>query len=137
MRIKTMLTLLGLAAVIVSTASAAVGMKVTLKTPPADPTIEVPWPYSVKATDLKGKPLKATLTAQVIALGVVYPVDYGPSDPAKPVTNFPFTGTFRDKITFPPESKGINLTLRWIVKAKIGGKPFKKVLTRKATLTRA
>ena len=66
-------------------------------------------------------------------------MDYGPTGPPnpgppKPIKNWPFKGTFRDYIIFPPESRLASqfggLTLRWTVKAKIGGKTYKKILKR-------
>jgi hypothetical protein len=65
--------------------------------------------------------------------GGVHPIDYGPSNPEKPITNRPFKGTFRDYITFPSSSRGFALTLRWTVRAKLGGTWRKQVLTRKVT----
>ena len=132
MRPKLALLVVGLA--LVPAASAAVGLRATLRAPAADPVINVKWWYSIKATDLKGKPLKAKLTAEVIALGTSYPVDYGPSKPLRPITNWPFKGTFRDYIIFPPESRGFTLTLRWTIKSKLDGETYKKVLKRKVTL---
>ena len=80
------------------------------------------------------------MTAVVIdPLGTVHPVDYGPTGPPnpgprKPVTNWPFKGTFRDYMIFPPDARLATqlggLTLRWTVKAKIGGKTYKKILKR-------
>ena len=66
-------------------------------------------------------------------------MDYGPTGPPnpgprKPVTNWPFKGTFRDYMIFPPDARLATqlggLTLRWTVKAKIGGKTYKKILKR-------
>ena len=129
-----------LAFLAVPLAGAAVGIKATLKAPATQPKVNVKWPYSIKVTDLKGTPLRATVTAVVIdPLGTVHPMDYGPTGPPnpgppKPITNRPFKGTFRDYITFPPDAKLANmlggLTLRWTVKAKLGGKTYTKVLKR-------
>ena len=117
------------------------GIKATLKTPATQPKVNVKWPYSIKVTDLTGKPVRATVTAVVIdPLGTVHPMDYGPTGPPnpgppKPITNWPFKGTFRDYMIFPPRCDGWRtqlggLTLRWTVKAKIGGKTYKKILKR-------
>ena len=88
----------------------------------------------------QGQAVRATVTAVVIdPLGTVHPVDYGPTGPPnpgprKPVTNWPFKGTFRDYMIFPPDARLATqlggLTLRWTVKAKIGGKTYKKILKR-------
>jgi hypothetical protein len=134
MRARLVLVALAFAIAVVPTALSATGIKATLKAPAFEPTIDVDWYYSIKVTDLRGRPLKARLTAKVIdPFGGVHPMDYGPSEPPKPITNRPFKGTFRDYLTFPPESRGFKLTLRWTIKAKIGTKTYTKVLTRKVT----
>jgi hypothetical protein len=130
----------GVALVVIPLAGAATGIKATLKAPKAEPKIDVKWHYSIKATDLKGKPISAKLTARVIdPLGTSHPIDWGPTGPGtgrkpKPITNWPFKGTFRDYIIFPPDSRLASqfggLKLRWTVKAKLGGKTYTKVLQR-------
>jgi hypothetical protein len=131
MRAKFILVLLALA--IVPAAAAAVGMKATLKAPAAEPQIDVRWWYSIRATDLKGAPVRATVTAEVVdSFGYLHPVQFSWSE-TKDIVNWKFKGTFRDGIKFPPESRGFALTLRWTIKAKIGAKTYKKVLTRKVT----
>jgi hypothetical protein len=107
-------------------AGAAPAFRATLRAPKADPKINVKWYYSIRVTDLKGKPVAATVTAQIRdPFGGVHPVDYGATQ--KPIVNFKFRGTFRDYLTFTRESKGFTLTVRWTVKGKGG----KRVLTRK------
>ena len=111
---------------------AVVPFRATLKAPAADPQVDVDWWYSIRATDVKGRPIAATLTAVVVdPFGGVHPIDYGPSEPAKPIVNRPFRGTFKDYITFPRESRNFTLTLRWTVKAKVSGKTYRRLLTRK------
>jgi hypothetical protein len=137
---RTKLGAVVLALLVVPFASAAVGIKATLKAPVAEPKVNVKWPYSIKVTDLTGKAVRATLTAVVIdPLGTVHPVDYGPTGPPnpgppKPIKNWPFKGTFRDYMIFPPDSRLATqlggLTLRWTIKAKIGGKTYRKILKR-------
>jgi hypothetical protein len=138
MRMK--LAMVFAALLVVPVAGAAVGIKATLKAPSTQPKVNVKWPYSIKVTDLKGTAISAKLTAVVIdPLGTVHPMDYGPTGPPnpgprKPITNWPFKGTFRDYIIFPPDARLANtlggLTLRWTVKAKIAGKTYKKILKR-------
>jgi hypothetical protein len=137
---RTKLAAVVLALGLVPAAGAAVGIKATLKAPATQPKVNVKWPYSIKVTDLTGKAVRATVTAVVIdPLGTVHAMDYGPTGPPnpgppKPIKNWPFKGTFRDYITFPPDAKLANalggLTLRWTIKAKIGGKTYTKVLKR-------
>jgi hypothetical protein len=84
----------------------------TLTAPTHTPKVNARWSYSVRASDRSGKPLHARITAQVVdPFGGVHPVEYGNST-TKTVTNRPFTGTFRDFVQWPPESKGFRLTFR-------------------------
>jgi hypothetical protein len=140
MRLRVAMTVLLLGALVAPVAGAAVGIKATLKAPATQPKVNVKWPYSIKVTNLEGAPVRATVTAVVIdPLGTVHAMDYGPTGPPnpgppKPIKNWPFKGTFRDYITFPPDATLANplggLTLRWTVKAKLGGKTYTKVLKR-------
>jgi hypothetical protein len=139
MRIRMLLAALAGALVAVPLVFAATGIKARLIAPAANPKIcampsDIPscrWRYTIKLTDLKGRRLAGRLTAVIIdPFGGTHPVGYGPSDPEKPITNWPFKGTFRDYLEFPPESKGFKLKIRWTIKAKIKKKMYKKVLTR-------
>jgi hypothetical protein len=88
------------------------------------PPINTRWPYTVKVTDAKGKPLAARITAVVIdPIAQVHPVEFFANK--KTVTNYPIKGTFRDAIIWPPESGGYKLTFR--VTVRVG--TAKKVLT--------
>ncbi len=98
-------------------ATAAVPFKATLKAGTHTPAVNVKWWYTIRVTDLGGRRIRATVTAQIVdPFGGVHPVQFGTS--TKNIVNWPFTGTFRDFIKFPPESRGFTLTVRWIVKAK-------------------
>ena len=80
------------------------------------PAINTRWPYTVKVTDAKGKPLAARITAVVVdPIGVVHPVEFF-SSAKKHVTNYPIKGTFKDAIIWPPESKGYALTFKVTVR---------------------
>lgn len=139
MRSRLILVVLSVGILAVPVALAATGLKATLKAPAANPQIcstpsDSPacrWIYSLKVTDLKGKPVAALLTQEIIdPFGGVHPVTYGPSNETKPIKNWPIKGAFRDYMEFPPESKGFKLTIRWTIKSKIGGKTYTKVLKR-------
>jgi hypothetical protein len=142
MKLRLLLAVSIAAALVLSAAAAgaAVPFKATLKAPATQPKVNVKWPYSIKVTDLKGKPIRATVTGVVIdPLGTAHAMNYGPTGPPnpgppKPITNWPFKGTFRDYLIFPEDARLANqlggLTLRWTVKAKIGGKTYKKILKR-------
>ena len=130
---RTKLVIVLVALLVVPLAGAATGIKATLKAPASQPKVNVKWWYSIKATNLQGKPVRATLTAVIVdPLGDTHPVEYGPTK--KLITNWPFKGTFRDYVIFPPDSRLASqfggLTLRWTVKSKLGGKTYKKILKR-------
>jgi hypothetical protein len=96
-------------------AGAAPGLQATLSAPGHTPKVNAKWFYVVRAT-AGGKPVKATITSQIVdPVGGVHAVEFG--DTHRFVTNRPFTGTFRDFVRFPPESQGIKLKFRVIVKA--------------------
>ena len=140
LRLSLVALVAALAVVAPSATGAPIPFKATLKAPATQPTVGVKWPYSIKATDLKGRPIRAMVTGVVIdPLGTAHAMDYGPTGPPnpgppKPITNWPFKGTFRDYLIFPEDARLANqlggLTLRWTVKAKIGGKTYKKILKR-------
>jgi hypothetical protein len=95
---------------------------VTLDAPGHSPRIKTHWNYSV--TVLKGgKPAAATITAQIVdPIGGVHIVQFG--NTTKDIKAYPFTGTFRDFVIWPAESRGIPLTFRLTVKSG----PTKKVI---------
>jgi hypothetical protein len=125
-RLRLIAVLVALVSLPALALAAAPAFKATLKAPKANPKINVKWHYSIKVTDLAGKPIAATVTANMLdPFGGVHPVNYGPTQ--KPIVNFRFRGTFRDYLEFPPESKGFTLTARWTVKAKGG----RRIVTRK------
>jgi len=79
-------------------------------TPVADNTTK--WPYQVKLTDLKGKPLAGKVTIAIVdPLGTAHPVQFGAND--KYVKNWPFRGVFKDWVLWPPNSAvGVVLKFR-------------------------
>ena len=87
---------------------------VSLSGPTHTPTIGAHWPYVVRAT-VAGKPVRATVTTQLIdPFGGVHAVEFDCCK--RNVVAHPFAGVFREHIEFPPESRGLRLTLRVIVK---------------------
>lgn len=88
--------------------------KVTLTAPTHTPKIKTRWYYAVRATQA-GKPVAGRLTAQIVdPIGASHPVQFGTS--RKNLTNWAFTGRFRDFIIWPASSRGIPLVLRVVVK---------------------
>jgi hypothetical protein len=100
----------------------AVKVKVSLTAPTHTPTINVHWPYSVRATR-SGKPVRGRITVRLVdPIGGVHPVQLGST--TTNITNLRFRGVFRDYIIWPAESRGFPLKLRVIVV----GKGFRNVL---------
>ncbi len=102
--------------------------KATLVSSTHAPKINVHWWYEVRATSDAGRPLAARLTVQIVdPVGGVHPVQFGTS--TKNLTDWPFTGRFRDFIDWPPDSRGFPLRLRVTVVAD----GAKRVLTYQLT----
>jgi hypothetical protein len=101
---------------------AAPSANVTLHAPGHSPRIKTHWNYSVTVTK-SGKPAAATITAQIVdPIGGVHIVQFG--NTTKNIKAYPFTGTFRDFVIWPADSRGIPLTFRLTVSSG----PTKKVI---------
>jgi hypothetical protein len=91
----------------------AAPVKVTLDAPGHTAKIGLRWYYTVRVTE-GGKPVAARLSEQIVdPLGGSHPVEF--SNTKKKITNRPFTGSFRDFIIWPADSRGIPLTFRVVV----------------------
>jgi hypothetical protein len=102
-------------------ASRALPFKAVLKAPTHHPVVNKPWVISITVTDLKGKPIPASLHMQVL-LG---PLVVGQIDEVRkggPGRVYRFVGTWREKkgseITWPLASVGHRLTFQAVVTAK-------------------
>src|SRR3954469_16689785 len=92
----------------------AAAVTVLLAAPGHSPKTGTHWSYTVTAKD-GGKPAVARVTAQIVdPLGGVHPVDF--RNTTRHVVNRPFTGTFRDFVIWPAESRGIPLRFRVTVR---------------------
>jgi hypothetical protein len=110
-------------AILTGSLLAAAPLTATLTAPTHTPKIKTRWYYIVRATQAS-KPAAGKLTAQIVdPIGSSHPVQFGSS--TKNLTNWPFTGRFRDFIIWPSSSRGIPLKLRVVV--KVGS--VKRVLT--------
>ena|SRR5215831_2730578 len=119
------LGVIALCLVLVPTAAASLAFKAKLTAATHAPKVNTKWRYSVRVTTLKGKPMKARITVQIVdPLGGVHPVEFGARKVN--VVNHPFYGTFRDYVIWPPSSAttigGVPVTLvfRTIVKTAKG-----------------
>jgi len=107
----------GLAVLLSGATLTAAPFKATLVAGTHTPKVNAKWIYTVRAVDLQGRPIHATITTQIVdPFGGAHAVEFG--DTHKLVTAWPFTGVFRDFIRFPADSRGFKLTVRFIVRAK-------------------
>lgn len=88
-------------------------MHATLHGQNHNPTINKPWYYSVLATDSSGHALSGMVDTEFVFGGQVVGRE---SPPTHPLTD----GRLNDNVTFPPQSKGVALTLRVVVHTKLG-----------------
>ncbi len=117
MRLAVLIGIVALALAAPAVAAAPKTFKATLTgathTPVADNKTR--WPYQVKLTDLKGKPLAGKISVAIVdPLGTAHPVQFFLN--TKYVTNIPFKGVFKDAVLWPPDSAvGVVLKFRAIV----------------------
>ncbi len=94
-------------------AAAAASVQVTVHAANHAPKVNKPWPVTVTVTEA-GKLVAATLTMQILFSGIpVGKIDNG--------RVYHFVGTWKERagneITFPAASRGVPLTVQFIVKA--------------------
>jgi hypothetical protein len=120
MRLSILIATAVLALAAPAVAAAPKTFKSSLTAPTHAPKINVHWPYQVTVTDLKGKPLAATLSLVVVdPVGGVHPVQYGSSK--KYITNVPIKGVFRNYVIWPPAAAvGLALKFRATLKTAKG-----------------
>jgi len=113
MRLAVLIAVVSLALAAPAVAAAPKTFKATLTaathTPVADNATR--WPYQVKVTDLKGKPLAGRVTIEIVTPVGPYPVAFFANK--KNITNIPFKGIFKDAVLWPPDSAvGVVLKFR-------------------------
>jgi hypothetical protein len=96
-------------------AALALAFKATLIAPTHRPRVNRPWPITIHALDLNGRPVRARLTMRFRFGGVpVGKVDNG--------RVYTFVGTWREpkgqEIKFPAASRGQRLTFQALVTAR-------------------
>jgi hypothetical protein len=102
------------------TVGAAPPFRATLRAPTHTPRTSAKWFYVVRATS-GGRPVTATITSQIVdPIGGVHAVEFG--DTHRLIRNRPFRGVFRDFVRFPPETQGITLKFRVIVRRAGAGR---------------
>src|SRR5919204_3249245 len=93
----------------------ALAFKATLVAPTHRPRVNQPWPITIRATDLRGHPIRARLTMRFLYAGVaVGKVDNG--------RVYTFFGKWRERkgeeIRFPAAARAQRLTFQAIVTAR-------------------
>jgi hypothetical protein len=112
-----------------ATAATAGAFHATLVAPGHTPKVNTHWNYVVRASR-DGKPVAARLTAQIVdPIGGSHPVEYAATK--KPITNWPFKGTFRDYVIWPRSTRGIPLTFRLVVRSGGATKVIRYAVTPK------
>ena len=94
---------------------ARIAFRAVLHAPTHTPKAGKPWLYSVRVTDLQGRPIRARITMQVLFGGIpVGKVDGGKT--------FSFVGTWREPksspLIWPARSRGRPLTFEALVTAR-------------------
>jgi hypothetical protein len=127
-RAVLVLAVLALVAAGSSSEASKLPFKATLIAPTHTPKVTTKWYYTVRVTDLSGKPIAARLTAQIKdPTGQVHPVKYGATK--KNITNWRFTGRFRDYIIWPADSKLADYLGGLVLRATVKAGGAKVVLT--------
>jgi hypothetical protein len=128
MRLRLAACVLALAVLVPTAGGAASPFTTRLTTAGHTAKVNAKWWWTLRVADAAGKPVRATLTLQIVdPFGGTHPVELG--DTTRRIVNVPFVGRLRDFVRFPPESRGFPLTLRYTVKARGG----RRVLTYKVT----
>ncbi len=96
-----------------STAAFVGPMRATLTGANHDPTVNVPWPYSVTATDANGKPLSGTVDIEFTFNGTVVGHDTPPTHPIR-------NGHWGDNLKFPPQAIGEPIALQAVIHTILG-----------------
>lgn len=112
MRIQHILVvaLLALVAWPASTGAAGSRLVARLYAPTHRPKVKAPWRIRITARTTRGTPVNAEVRYQFLYNGVV----------VARRSHYRFRGTFRDTLTWPPESAGQRLTFRAVVTTRIG-----------------
>jgi len=107
---------------------AAIGpLHATFAAPGHTPKTNTRWNYVVRAAR-DGKPVAAKLTAQIVdPIGGRHPVVFDATK--RPITKWPFNGTFRDYIIWPSSSRGVPLTLKLVVSSGRSATVIRYVVT--------
>ena len=111
--------------------AAAPPFRASLKVSTTRPKVEAPMLYTVRVTNLAGRPVAARLTMRIVdPFGGVHPVEF---DARKaPIRRHPFKGTFRDRVEWPLSAVGFPLKFQAVV--TVGKRT--RILSKTITTTR-
>jgi hypothetical protein len=106
---------------LVSPATAAAPVRVTLTTSTARPVVDAPWRYTLMAKDAKGKPVAAKARLQILlgatVVGCWKGAEMAQCQGAASGTWIAFKGKRTGVLTWPAQSIGVTLTFRATVAA--------------------
>ena len=96
--------------------------KATLTAATHTPRVNTTWRYSVRVTDLKGHPIWARITSQIVdPLGTAHPVEFDGTGRNPYVKNYRFFGNFCDSAIWPPNSAvGVSLRFQTVITTASG-----------------
>ena|SRR5438105_15937507 len=116
-RLTILLVLVALVAAASSSGASKLPFKATLTAAGHSPKAKSTWRYHVRVTDLKGHPVAARITSQIVdPLGTAHPVEFDGTGHNPYVKNFSFFGNFCDSITWPASSGvGVTLSFRTVI----------------------
>ena len=116
-RLTILLVLVALVAAASSSGASKLPFKATLTAAGHSPKAKSTWRYHVRVTDLKGHPIAARITSQIVdPLGTAHPVEFDGTGHNPYVKNFSFFGNFCDSITWPASSGvGVTLSFRTVI----------------------
>jgi hypothetical protein len=83
-------------------------VRASLSGPDHAPAAGKLWPYTVKATDPRGRPVSGTVDTEFAFAGQVVGRESPPTHPLK-------NGMLHDMVTFPPQSVGQPITLQVVI----------------------
>ena len=108
---------LSLIALVLAPAAGAASFTATLRAPTHTPRVNARWRYEVRVADAAGRPLRATITVQIVdPFGIAHPVEFDCCK--RSIVGHRISGVFRDAVEWPPEARGFKLTFRVTVTAR-------------------
>jgi hypothetical protein len=127
MRLRALIAVVAMTAVCAGAGRAAgearkPAFKAVLTAATHTPKVNTTWRYSVRVTDLKGHPIWARITPQIVdPLGTKHPVEFDGTGRNPYVKNYRFFGNFCDSAIWPTNSAvGVSLKFQTVITTASG-----------------